>query len=94
MGAVAAAVIIAAGLVTAFEMKVFTPSHPMPTVVNLPLAQARASVDKVHMTLKEGKPVTSITVAAGDVVSQSPKPGVSQKEGSTVTSCCRRGSLT
>ncbi len=29
--------------------------------------------------------MTSITVGAGDVVSQSPKPGVSQKEGSTVT---------
>ncbi len=85
VGAIAAAVIIAAGLVTAFEMKVFTPSHPVPTVVNLPVAQARASVNKVHMTLKEGKPVTSITVAAGDVVLQSPKPGVSQKEGSTVT---------
>ena len=53
-------------------------------MVNLPVAQARAAVDKVHMTLKEGAPVTSITVAAGDVVSQSPKPGVSQKEGSTV----------
>jgi eukaryotic-like serine/threonine-protein kinase len=85
VGAVAAAVIIAAGLVTAFHMKVFTPSHPTPTVVNLPLADARASVDKVHMTLKEGKPLTSITVADGSVVSQSPKPGVSQKEGSTVT---------
>ena len=46
------------------------------------LAQARAAVDKVHMNLKEGAPVTSITVAAGDVVSQSPKAGVSQKEGS------------
>jgi eukaryotic-like serine/threonine-protein kinase len=37
------------------------------------------------MNLKEGAPVTSITVAAGDVVSQSPAPKVSQKEGSTVT---------
>ena len=83
-GAVALAVILAAGLVTAFATNVFTPSHPTPTVVNLPLAQARAAVDKVHMTLKQGAPVTSITVAAGDVVSQSPKPGVSQKEGSTV----------
>ena len=54
-------------------------------MVNLPLAQARAAVDKVHMTLKEGAPVKSITVGAGDVVSQSPKPGLSQKEGSTVT---------
>ena len=85
VGAIAAAVIIAAGLVTAFETNVFTPSHPTPTVVNLPLAQARSAVDKVHMTLKEGAPVTSITVGAGDVVSQSPKAGVSQKEGSTVT---------
>ncbi len=85
VGAIAAAVIIAAGLVAAFETKVFTPSHPTPTVVNLPLAQARAAVDKVHMTLKEGVPVKSITVGAGDVVLQSPKPGVSQKEGSTVT---------
>jgi serine/threonine-protein kinase len=64
---------------------VFTPSHPTPALVNLPLTQARAAVDKVHMNLKEGAPVTSITVGAGDVVEQSPKPGLSQKEGSTVT---------
>jgi serine/threonine-protein kinase len=83
-GAVALALILAAGLVAAFATNVFTPSHPTPTVVNLPLAQAKAAVDKVHMTLKQGAPVTSITVAAGDVVLQSPKPGVSQKEGSTV----------
>ena len=83
-GAIALAVILVAGLVTAFATNVFTASHPVPTVVNLPLAQAKVAVDKVHMTLKEGAPVTSITVAAGDVVSQSPKPGVSQKEGSTV----------
>ena len=79
------AVILAAGLVTAFATNVFTASHPTPAVVNLPLAQARAAVAKVHMNLKESAPVTSITVAAGDVVSQSPAPKVSQKEGSTVT---------
>jgi eukaryotic-like serine/threonine-protein kinase len=85
VGAVLAAMIIAAGLVVAFQTNVFTPSHPTPSVVNQPLAQARASVDKVHMTLKQGAPVKSITVAPGNVVSQSPKAGVSQKEGSTVT---------
>ncbi len=85
VGAIAAAVIIAAGLVAAFEAKVFTPSHPTPSVVNLSVAQARAALDKVHMNLKEGVPVKSITVGAGDVVIQSPKAGVSQKEGSTVT---------
>ena len=82
---VAVLVLVAGGLVAAYEAKVFTPSHPTPSVVNLPLAQARVAVDKVHMTLKEGAPVTSITVATGDVVVQTPKPGVSQKEGSTVT---------
>jgi beta-lactam-binding protein with PASTA domain len=85
VGAIAAAVIIAAGLVAAFEAKLFTPSHPTPTVVNLSLPQARTAVDKVHMDLRVGPPVKSITVGAGDVVSQSPKPGLSQKEGSTVT---------
>ena len=61
--AILLAVILAAGLVTAFATNVFTPSHPTPAVVNLPLAQARAAVAKVHMNLKEGAPVTSITVA-------------------------------
>ena len=78
-------VLLAAGLFVAFGTNVLTPSHPTPNVVNLPLAQARAALDKVHMNLKEGVPVKSIPVTAGDVVSQSPKSGVSQKEGSTVT---------
>ncbi len=65
---------------------VFTPSHPTPSVVDQALTQARSTLDKVHMNLKvEGKPVTSINVPAGAVVSQSPKPGVTQKEGSTVS---------
>ncbi len=81
---IALAVIVAAGLVAAFETEVFTPSHPTPALVNLPLAQARTDAAKVHMVLTVGPPVKSITVGAGSVVSQSPKPGVSQKEGSTV----------
>ena len=84
IGAVAVAVIVAGGLVAAFETNVFTPSHPTPALVNLPLSQARADVAKVNMTLAVGAPVRSITVGAGDVVSQSPKPGTSLKEGSTI----------
>jgi serine/threonine-protein kinase len=84
-GAVVLALILVAGLVTAFATNVFTPSHPTPALTSLSLAQARATADKVHMTLEEGKPVPSISVGAGDVVSQSPKAGVSQKEGSTIT---------
>ncbi len=85
VAAIALVVIVAAGLVAAFETRVFTPSHPTPALVNLPLARARADVADVHMVLKVGPPVKSITVGAGSVVSQSPKPGVSQKEGSTIT---------
>jgi len=84
VAAIALAVIVAGGLVAALEAKVFTPSHPTPALINLPLAQARADVAKVHMTLALGAPVKSITVGAGDIVSQSPKPGTSLKEGSTV----------
>jgi len=84
VAAIALAVIVVGGLVAAFEAKVFTPSHPTPALINLPLSQARVDVAKVHMTLTLGAPVKSITVGAGDVVSQSPKPGTSLKEGSTV----------
>ena len=84
-GAAVLAVILVAGLVTAFATNVFTPSHPTPALSGLTVVQARTALDKVHMTLKEGAPVTSITVGAGDVVSQSPSAGVSQKQGSTVT---------
>lgn len=79
-----AVILVGVGLFLAYGTNVFTPSHPTPSVVNLPLAQAKTSVDKVHMNLKEGAPLTSITVPAGDVISQSPKAGVVQKEGSNV----------
>jgi serine/threonine protein kinase/beta-lactam-binding protein with PASTA domain len=83
--AVAVVVLIAGGLAAAFATKAFTPSHPTPALVGLPLSQARADATKVHMSLHLGKPVKSITVGAGNVVLQSPKSGVSQKEGSTIT---------
>ncbi len=85
VAAIAVAMIVAAGLVAAYESKVFTPSHPTPGLVDLQLAKAQADVARVHMVLREGPPVKSITVATGAVVYQHPKPGVSQKEGSTVT---------
>jgi eukaryotic-like serine/threonine-protein kinase len=90
-GAIALAVILVAGLVTAFATNVFTPSHPTPALSNLSLVQAKAAVAKVHMNLKEGPPITSITVGAGDVVSQTPAAGVSQKQGSNVTVVLSQG---
>ncbi|HXB36590.1 MAG TPA: PASTA domain-containing protein [Acidimicrobiales bacterium] len=84
-GVALALVLLAAGLAVAFGTNVLTPSHPTPTLANLTVAQARTSLDKVHMHLAEGTPIKSITVGSGDIVSQNPKAGVSVKEGTTVT---------
>ena len=84
-GVTLAVALLAAGLAVAFGTNVLTPSHPTPALANLTVAQARTSLAKVHMTLAEARPVKSITVGSGDIVSQSPKAGVSTKEGTTVT---------
>jgi serine/threonine-protein kinase len=84
-GVALALVLLAVGLAVAFGTNVLTPSHPTPALANLTVAQARTSLAKVHMNLAEGRPIKSITVGSGDIVSQSPKAGVSVKEGSTVT---------
>ncbi|HEY6473056.1 MAG TPA: PASTA domain-containing protein [Acidimicrobiales bacterium] len=81
---VVAAVLLAAGLAVAFGTNVLTPSHPTPTLTSLTVAQARTQLAKVHMDLAQGPPVKSITVGSGDIVSQTPKAGVSAKEGTTV----------
>ena len=81
VAAIAAVVIVAGGLVAAFEAKVFTPSHPTPSLVNLSLAQARSDVAKVHMTLKMGAPVKSITVGERCHHVPEPQGGKGLKEG-------------
>lgn len=81
---VLAAALAAAGLAVAFGTNVFTPSHPTPALANLTVAEARTALAKVHMNLTEAAPVKSITVGSGDIVSQSPKAGVSAKEGTSV----------
>ena len=84
IAAVAAAVILAGGLVAAFGSNAFTPSHPMPTLVNLTMAQARAAVAADHFVLKLDPAVQSTTVATGSIISQRPAVGTSLKQGSTV----------
>jgi serine/threonine-protein kinase len=81
---IAVLALIAGGLAAAFETNAFTPSHPTPTLTGLTLAQARAAVDQVHMTLKVEPGVKSITATAGTVVSQSPAAKTSQKEGTII----------
>jgi beta-lactam-binding protein with PASTA domain/tRNA A-37 threonylcarbamoyl transferase component Bud32 len=63
---------------------VFTPTHQVPTFTNLTLAQARQAAASDHFSLAVGTPITSLTVPAGEIVSQSPGPGSSLSQGSTV----------
>jgi serine/threonine protein kinase/beta-lactam-binding protein with PASTA domain len=76
---------LAAGALVAVHEKVFTASHPTPTLTGLTLEKARAAADKDHFTLNVEKGVRSIPIATGVIVSQSPKFGKVLKEGSTVS---------
>jgi beta-lactam-binding protein with PASTA domain len=84
IGVVAAVLILTAGALIALDTKVFTPSHPVPTLVNLTMAEAKAAAAKDHFTLHVEAPVKSITIGDGSIVSQSPAPGTSLKQGSTL----------
>lgn len=81
---VVVALLVAAGAVYAVREKLFTPSHPVPSLVDKPVATARKAVLADHFALVVDPAVHSLTVQAGDVVRQTPAQGVSVKEGSVV----------
>jgi serine/threonine-protein kinase len=88
---VAAVLVLTAGALAAVESNVFTPSHPVPTLAALSLAKAQTAAAKDHFTIRVSGHVQSITVPDGSIVSQSPKPGTSLKEGSTVSAVVSSG---
>jgi serine/threonine-protein kinase len=65
--------------------KVFTPSHPVPTLAGLQLDQARAAAAKDHFTLRVENGQKSITVGNGVIISQSPRPGKVLKQGAVLS---------
>ncbi|HEY3942614.1 MAG TPA: PASTA domain-containing protein [Acidimicrobiales bacterium] len=83
-GVVALAAIVVAGLLVARAERVFTPSHPVPRLGGMTLAQARQALSHDHFTLAVGAATYSTTVAAGLVVSQQPAATHQLKQGSTV----------
>ena len=85
IGVVVLALALAAGAVVAVHYKVFTPSHPVPTLTGLTLEQARTAAGKDHFTLQVQKGVRSITVGVGVIVGQTPKVGKVLKEGATLS---------
>jgi serine/threonine-protein kinase len=76
---------LAAGALVAVHDKVFTPSHPVPTLAGLPLDQARAAAAKDHFTLHVESGQKSITVGNGVIISQSPKAGKVLKQGAVLS---------
>jgi serine/threonine protein kinase/beta-lactam-binding protein with PASTA domain len=85
IGAVVLVLALVAGALVAVHEKVFTASHPVPTLRQLSVADARAAAGKDHFTLRVQKGVTSITAARGIVLTQKPNPGKVLKEGAVLT---------
>ncbi|MGH9043763.1 MAG: protein kinase domain-containing protein [Acidimicrobiales bacterium] len=76
--------LIAGALVAALAKGVFTPSHPVPRLTAMTLSTARRSVAADHFSVSTSERVASISVGAGRIVSQDPRPGARLKQGSTV----------
>jgi len=76
---------LAAGAVVAVHDKLFTPSHPVPTLAGLSLDQARTAAAKDHFTLHVENGQKSITVGNGIIISQSPKAGKVLKQGAVLS---------
>ncbi len=85
IGAVVLVLALAAGALVAVHDKVFTPSHPVPTLAGLPIDQARAAAAKDHFTLRVESGQKSITVGNGVIISQSPKAGKVLKQGAVLS---------
>ncbi len=77
--------LVAAGLLVALNRGVFTPSHPVPRVTGMTLAEAQHTIAGDHFSIVAGPKVSSISVKAGHIVTQRPGPGASLKQGSTIT---------
>jgi eukaryotic-like serine/threonine-protein kinase len=70
----------AAGVIAAAQAKLFTPSHPVPVLVGKTLPQAQRAVSTDHFTVHRTGTTTSITLAAGLIVSQQPQARVGGKQ--------------
>ena len=83
------AALVGAGVALAAQTKLFTASHPVPTLVGKTVPQAQVAVRADHFTVRVTGHPTSITVGAGLIISQQPTPRakgkpVTAKEGSTI----------
>lgn len=87
----AALVVAAAGLGLAFQQKVFTPSHDVPSLRNMTAVEAQRTLKALKLTMAFAPSRYSLKVAPDHVVAQDPKAGTSLKEGSVVEVVLSRG---
>jgi serine/threonine-protein kinase len=86
---VLAAALIAGAIVLAVRADIFTPSHPVPSLVGKSVEQANHEVRSDHFTVRPTAHIYSLTLAAGLIFSQEPKASrphhpVTAKEGSVI----------
>ena len=86
---VLAAVLVAVAVDLAVRAQVFTPSHPVPSLLGKSVEQANHEVRADHFTVRTTGHIYSLTLATGLIYSQQPKasrPGhpVTSKEGSVI----------
>jgi serine/threonine-protein kinase len=88
------AAVVVAGTVFATTDKLFVPSHPVPLLTGMSLAQANKAVHHDHFSVRATGQANSITIGAGLIVSQHPVPHagaqagakpVTLKQGSTIS---------
>jgi serine/threonine-protein kinase len=75
----------AAGGVVAQHDALFTPSERVPSVAGTQVTSARSVLAKSHLVLRVASATTSKAAPAGVILSQSPRPGASLKQGSAVS---------
>jgi serine/threonine-protein kinase len=81
--------LLAGGVLLAVQAKLFTPSHPVPSLVGKTVPQARLAVRADKFTVRTTGHAYSITAAAGLILSQKPTPRsgghvATAKQGSTI----------
>ncbi len=86
---VLAAALIAGAIDLAVRADIFTPSHPVPSLLGKTVEQANHEVRAEHFTVRTTAHIYSLTLAAGLIFSQEPKPSqphhpVTLKEGSVI----------
>jgi eukaryotic-like serine/threonine-protein kinase len=90
VAAVLVAALVAAGTLFATRDRLFVPSHPVPLLTGMSLAQATKAVHHDHFKVRATGHANSITVGTGLIVGQHPVPRgghkpLTLKQGSTIS---------